>query len=104
MAIVFGKIKCYLCGEKDGVMECVCAYGIYGEAGERIFYHDECLELVERYAESCGHRQIDKAIHINELRENCIKYNKEIEPRFKKKLEKLKQKNFERMIPRFRRE
>jgi hypothetical protein len=99
MAIIFGKIKCYLCGEKDGVFKSVCEYGCYGDVGKRIFYHQECLEMVERKPEKFGHRMIDKALHINDLVKQCIKYNSNIETNFKKKIESLHRNNFERMMP-----
>lgn len=102
MAVILGKIRCYFCNQKKGVMVSIQDYGIYGEVNQRIFYHQECLEMVEIYAEQSGHILVDKAISANELYDKCIKYNKKIEENFRKKIERLKMKNFNRMIPRFK--
>ena len=80
-------------------MESVCAYGIYGEVGKRIFYHMQCLEMIEVNPEKHGHIMMDKAIHINERRKECLQYNDTIEEQFIKKAEKLNRNNFERMLP-----
>ncbi|MHA1620740.1 MAG: hypothetical protein ACTSVO_01260 [Candidatus Heimdallarchaeaceae archaeon] len=100
MAYIFGKIKCYFCDTKDGLMHSVCAYGIYGEAGKRLFYHPECLEMVEYKPEKFGHIMMDKAIHVAELKQNNIKtYNEKIYEEFEKKVQKLHRNHFERMMP-----
>jgi len=99
MAVILGKVKCYFCGQKDGVFRSVCKYGCYGDVGKRYFYHQECLEMVERDPEKFGHRMMDKAIHINDLQIRCRKFNNDIEEKFKKKVEKLHRNNFERMMP-----
>ena len=100
MALVIGKIKCCFCGEKRGVFHSVHQYGIYGETGKRFFYHPECLELIETYPEVYGHKAVDMALHIHELKEKAIKIcNGAIIPEFKEKIEKLQQYNFERMMP-----
>ena len=101
MAFIIGKIKCHFCGEKNGILHSVHEYGIYeNEIRKRTFYHPECLKLVEIYPEQSGHRMMDMAIYINDLRkENERKCNKKIIKDFKKKIEKLRQNHFERMIP-----
>jgi len=101
MAYIFGKIKCYFCRGKDGVIHSVCAYGVYGDVGQRIFYHPECLETVEYKPEKFGHIMMDKAIHIDELKkENIRKCNNDLYEEFQKKVEKLHRNHFEKMMPR----
>jgi hypothetical protein len=100
MAIVIGKVKCCFCEKKGGVIESVHAYGTYGEVGKRIFYHVECLEMTETYPEVWGHRAVDMALHIHELRKQNIEFNDKIIPGFKEKMEELQQHHFERMMPR----
>ncbi len=97
--IVLGKIKCYFCGIKDGLIHSVCAHGIYGEVGKRIFYHPECLQMVEVNPEKFGHRMMDKAIHIEDLRKESIKCNKELHAEFQEKVDTLHRNHFERMMP-----
>lgn len=99
MTIILGKVKCYFCGEKNGVFQSVCNYGIYGDVGKRLFYHQECLEMVEKDPEKFGHIMIDRAIQINDLKKECIKFNHTVEEKFKQKVEKLHTQNFERMMP-----
>lgn len=104
MAFTIGKIKCCFCEEKDGIIHSVCAYGIYGDIGKRIFYHPECLEMIEIEPEKFGHIMMDKAININDLRKmNIKKCNDSIIEIFKKKVEKLNSNHFERMIPHIKR-
>jgi hypothetical protein len=101
MSFIIGKIKCCFCGGKDGVIHSVCDYGIYGDVGKRIFYHSECLEMVELKPEKFGHIMMDKAINIDDLRKrNTNECNKNLEEEFNKKVEKLHRSHFERMMPR----
>lgn len=101
MALIIGKIKCYFCGSKDGLLQSVCGYGIYEEdVGKRFFYHQECLEMVEIDPEKFGHNMVDRAININNLRDRCVeKCNRHIAEKFKEKIEKIHNFNFERMMP-----
>jgi len=101
MAIIFGKVKCYFCGEKSGVMQSVHEFGVYAsDIGKRIFYHQECLEMIEIEPEKHGHRMVDKALNIIELKKKCMKmYNSDIVSNYKKKIEALHRNNFERMMP-----
>lgn len=100
MVLILGKIKCWFCGGKDGVIHSVCEYGIYGDAGKRIFYHQECLEMVEVYPEIFGHKTMDKAIHIDDLRKkNMEKCNSKLVKEFNKKIDTLHRNHFERMMP-----
>ena len=100
MALILGKVKCFFCNDKDGVIHSVCNYGIYGGARQRTFYHLECLELVETYPETFGHKMMDKAIWINEQAKRCMKNcNENIIKNFNDKIEKLHRSNFERMMP-----
>jgi hypothetical protein len=100
MAYIFGKIKCYFCDQKKGVIHSVCDYGMYGEIGKRVFYHPECLEMVEVNPEKFSHTMMDKALHIYELREHNMKqYNNKLVESFNKKVETLHRNNFERMMP-----
>lgn len=99
MVFIIGKLRCYFCQNKSGLLHSVCEYGMYGEIGKRIFYHSECLELIERSPEKFGHKMMDKALHIIELRDICIRHNNSIIKNFNKKVEKLHSKSFERMIP-----
>jgi len=99
MAWVIGKLKCYFCGAKGGLFHSVHDYGIYGDVGKRIFYHSECLEMVEIEPEKFGHILTDRAIHIHELRERNIPFNLTIEELLISKVEKLHKFSFERMMP-----
>ncbi len=99
MVFMIGKIKCYFCNGKDGLIHSVCDHDIYSGIGRRIFYHPECLELVEINPEKFGHKMMDKALHIIELRKNCMCYNNGIIKSFNKKVEKLHTNHFERMMP-----
>ncbi len=99
MAIIIGKIKCYFCGSKDGLLHSVHEHGIYGEAGKRLFYHDQCLKIIEVDPEKFGHKLIDKALHIHELKKQCVKFNSKIADKFKAKIETLNRNHFERMMP-----
>jgi hypothetical protein len=97
--MIIGKPVCYFCKEKGGLLHSVNAFGIYGEIGKRIYYHPDCLELVEMEPEKFGHKMVDKALHIHELMDENKKVNKVIIEKRKEKIEKLRQYNFERMIP-----
>ena len=102
MFYVFGKINCCFCNGKDGVIHSICEYGIYGDGdiGKRIFYHPECLEMVETDPEKWGHKMVDKALHIGGLKErNCKQCNHKLVEVFEKKCEQLSKQNFERMMP-----
>lgn len=100
MAIILGSLKCCFCKYKNGILKSVHSYGIYGEAGKRIFFHDECLQSVEMEPEKFGHAMVDMALHIHYLQEeNLKKTNAHIVDHFKKSVEKLQQKNFERLLP-----
>ena len=94
------KPKCVFCDRKNGFFHSVHAYGIYGELGERLYYHPECLSMVEMDPEKFGHKMVDKALHLNELKErndrNC---NNQIVATHEKEVAKLQQQNFERMMP-----
>jgi len=102
MALILGKIKCCFCNKKDGVITSVCSYGSYGDGDVdgRIFYHEECLQLIEAEPEKFGHRSMDKAIDINSRKKRCNNhFNNNIITNFKKKVEKLNSDSFERMMP-----
>lgn len=100
MGFVVGKLKCWFCSKKAGVLQSVHEYGIYGGVGGRIHYHQECLEMVEVAPEKFGHRITDKAVKINDLRKRNEKnFNKYIIEKFEKKVASLHQSNFERMMP-----
>lgn len=99
MALIIGRIKCCFCGEKKGFMHSVHNYGIYGGVRKRIFYHTECLELIEVNPEKYGHNMVDKALDIIELKRKCIKHNNIIKQDHQDKLDTLRTHNFERMIP-----
>ena len=99
MALTIGRIKCCLCKNKDGLIRSVCYHGIYGEIGKRIYYHQECLEMIEAKPEKFGHRLIDKVIDINDKVDECKRINNKIIDGFIKKVEKLHNASFERMMP-----
>lgn len=100
MGFVVGKLKCCLCGKKEGVLKSVHQYGEYGGVGGRHHYHQECLELVETYPEKYGHKITDMAVHINDLHGRNDKYfNSHIIEKYKEKIETLQKNNFERMMP-----
>lgn len=95
------KPKCVFCEGIKGLFHSVHAYGIYGAIGKRLHYHPECLEMVEIDPEKFGHIMVDKAIYINDLKnENVRKNNSRMKKEFKEKVEKLHQRHFERMMPR----
>jgi len=97
---VFGKIRCYFCNAKNGLFHAVHDYGVYGDVGKRIFYHPECLEMVEMDPERFGHKWADKAINIGELRKrNIDDCNKTLVEVFEKRVETLHKNHFERMMP-----
>jgi len=103
MALLLGKLKCYFCGSKGGLFHSIHDYGIYGDVGKRIFYHPECLEMVETDPERFGHIMADKALHIGELRERNIKgYNVHVVVNFEKKIDTIHKNHFERMMPKKR--
>jgi len=97
--LLIGKPKCYFCKAKGGLLHSVHAFGIYGEIGMRVYYHPECLELIELEPEKFGHNMVDKALHIHELMEENKRYNKSIVEKKKEKIAKLHRYCFERMIP-----
>lgn len=100
MAFQIGKHKCYFCEEKKGFFHSVHAYGIYGEMGKRIYYHPECLEMVEIEPETFGSIMMDKALHINELKQRNLKnHNSYIVKKHKEKVDKLHRMHFEKMMP-----
>ena len=100
MGFVIGKLKCWFCNKKEGVLQSVHQYGEYGGVGGRIHYHQECLEMVEVSPEKFGHRLADKAIEINDLRNRNEKhFNNSIIENYEKKVASLHQSNFERMMP-----
>ena len=96
---IFGKIKCCFCSQTDGIIESVCDHGLYGDVGGRIFYHHQCLEMVEMTPEKFGHIIADRAININDLRKECLKFNDDIPKLFQQRVEKLQRNHFERMLP-----
>jgi hypothetical protein len=102
MTIILGKIKCCFCGKKNGVFHSVHGYGIYEmDVGKRLFYHPECLEMVEIDPEKYSHNWADKAIQINELfKKNRVRCNSTLVTEYKRKVEKLHANHFERMMPR----
>jgi len=100
MVLILGKVKCYFCRKKEGVIYSVHDYGCYGDVGKRIFYHPECLEMVQIDPEKYGHNWADKAINITELMErNITQCNKNLISEFQKKMETLHRHHFERMMP-----
>ena len=100
MAFTIGKYKCYFCGRKGGFFHSVHEYGCYGEVGRRIYYHPECLEMVEVSPEKFGHIMMDKAIFVVERKkENIEKVNSKIQEEFQEKVEKLQTDHFEQMMP-----
>lgn len=101
MPLIIGRIKCWFCKEKAGVIHSVHDYGIYGEVGKRIFYHPECLEMVQIEPERFSHQWADKAIFIGErLEENNGEFNEHIVENYQKKVGTLYRHHFERMMPR----
>lgn len=100
MELILGKLKCYFCKGKAGFLHSVHQYGIYGDLGGRIFYHPECLEMVQMEPEKFGHNWADKAIQINDLYEqNREKCNVDLVKAFQEKVDRLHQHHFERMMP-----
>lgn len=95
------KKKCYFCEQTKGFFHSVHDHGIYGEMGKRVYYHPECLEMIEMEPEKFGHIMMDKALKIAELKEECVRrHNSHIVEDYKKRTEKLQRQNFERMMPR----
>jgi len=103
MAIILGKLKCWFCNNKKGILYSVQDYGIYGEVGGRVFYHPECLEMVEMDPEKFSHITADKAIQINELyKQNRESFNSHIIKKFQNRVQTLHKYHFERMMPRLK--
>jgi len=97
------KPKCCFCEKTKGFFHSVHDYGIYGEQGARVYYHPECRNAVEVSPEEWGHIFVDKALHIAELEETCIRNtNQHIVKKFKEKIEKCHANHFSRMIPKTR--
>ena len=99
MALVFGKLRCCFCNSKKGFIHSICDYGSYGEVGRRLHYHPECLELVQMYPEAYGHRAVDQALNIIDLKKKAMEFNKDIISDYEKKLESLRTSHFENMMP-----
>lgn len=95
----FIKLKCCFCDNRNGFLQSVHQYGIYGEVGKRTFFHQECLEEVELHPEVAGHKKIDMAININDIIEENKRDNKKIIRAIKKKYKKLQRASLERMMP-----
>lgn len=94
------KPKCIFCEAKKGLFHSVHAYGIYGQIGNRLYYHPECLDMVESNPERHGHRMVDKALHIVELKkQNITNTNQYIVEKYEEKIEKIHRNSFERMMP-----
>ena len=101
MGFVIGKLKCYFCKRKGGLFHSVHKYGIYAnDVAGRIFYHPECLEMVEIDPERYSHIMVDKAINIGELRkQNISKVNSNLIEWYEEKVITLHKNHFERMMP-----
>lgn len=100
MAIIIGKIKCLFCEKPGGDMHSVHKYGIYGDIGKRLFYHEECLKAVNLNPEFYGHLMVDKALYIHELQEKNYKdYTRHAVKKFRDKIEKCHANVFKRMLP-----
>lgn len=100
MAFIFGKIKCCFCGKTQGVFHSVHGHGIYSsDIGKRNFFHMECLREIEEDPHRHLHTEVDMAIQINDRLDDNIKHNKKIKKEMEKKIEILKEKHFESMLP-----
>ena len=100
MMFGFFRVKCYFCGKKEGFFHSVHSYGCYGDVGQRVFYHPECLNMVQEDPRKYGNNLIDKAIFINDQKDRNIKDNKEIIENYKKQIERLIGCHFKRMLGR----
>lgn len=96
---VIGTIKCCFCGKIKGVLHSVHGHGIYSDIGKRTFFHMECLREIEEDPHRHLHSEVDMAIQINEQYESNIEHNKNIKKEMDKKIQKLKEKHFESMLP-----
>ena len=101
MAIVIGSIKCLFCEKKFGILHSSHGYGQYAnEISQRVFYHPECLELIQMYPEIFGHRKVDRALMIlDQIKENKQKTNDVIISDYETKRQKLLSSHFENMMP-----
>ena len=99
MPLIIGKLKCCFCKKNKGVLTSVHEYGIYGEVGKRIFFHEQCMEQIEMEPEKFGHINADMAIKIHDLMNKNSKQNECIIEQFVKNNELLQRKHFERMMP-----
>lgn len=98
--LTVGAISCYFCRMIGGVFHSVHEIGLYGDAGQRIHYHPQCLELVELYPTAFPSIMVDKALVIEELKQvENEKINASIIPNYEKKIQAAKQKHFENMMP-----
>ena len=101
MVWIIGKIKCCFCKRKTGMLYSIHSYGIYEyDMGKRIFYHPECLEIVEMDPEKHGHEMMDLALYISDMKRlNIKRTNKKIIKEHQKKVSQLHINHFERMMP-----
>lgn len=101
MAFIIGNVKCFFCGKKQGFFHSCHGYGIYAdEIKRRVFYHPECLELVQMYPEIFGHRKVDRALVIlDQIKKNKRQINSDIISNHEKKRQKLLDSHFENMMP-----
>lgn len=97
---IIGTIKCCFCGKPHGVLHSVHGHGIYSDdVGSRNFFHMECLREIEEDPHRHLHTEVDMAIQINDRLENNIKHNKNIKKDILQKIEILKAKHLESMLP-----
>jgi len=100
MAWILGKIKCCFCEKIDGVISSVPKYGIYAnDVDGRIFFHDECLEVIQLDPEKYGHKVVDRAVDIQDRMQDARKINSDIIKRYLENVKKLQQGHLERMMP-----
>jgi len=100
MAFIIGKLKCCFCKRTNGLISSVHGYGIYDtEVGKRVFYHEECLQVISECPERYSHANVDMAIQICERRERNLKINQDIISKHNNNIKELQHYNFERMLP-----
>lgn len=100
MAWIIGKIKCCFCNKSEGMLKAVPCYGIYSEESDKkVFFHHECLEVVQENPEKFGHAIVDMAVDIQDRIDSATETNRKIVKTFKHNIEKLQRAHFERMMP-----
>ncbi len=84
--------KCRVCKGTDEPMETVRAFGQYGAAGRRLYYHRRCVREAMGAPEKYTNAQVDAALNIVSLRADWDMMNSDDAKRRGKRIDELKDK------------